>query len=175
MTDTKTLLAIFSEIDFAADAVDVLRELGVKENQMDVVSGAPITVEMVGRPHVKTRVPLFAMGGAAVGLLVGLFFAVGTPNLYSIYVGGHPLIPVPPSVVVVFEMIMLGLMISTFLGVFLESLLPTYKEKLYTPEISDGKIAVIAAFPGDRQQEFEERMKQVGAEVVRVMEGQVDA
>jgi hypothetical protein len=103
MTEKNMLLALFQEIDPAAHAVDKLRALGIDNEHVNVISGTPITEAMLGRPHQWTNVPRLAMGGAIGGLLVGIFLAFGTPVLYPVYVGGQPLFPVPPSIVVMFE------------------------------------------------------------------------
>lgn len=170
MTETTTLLALFGDIDPASDAVEKLREMGVVDDQMEVITGTPVTEEMLGRPEVHTNVPRYAMAGAIGGTLVGLFLTVMTPNLYSVYVGGQPLIPVPPSVVVTFEMMMLGMLIVTFIGVFLESVYPDFSKKEYIPEISDGKFAVLFACPSTDQTKFESAMQTVGAESIRIAE-----
>jgi hypothetical protein len=99
-----------------------------------------------------------------------LFLAVGTPMLYPISVGGQPLLPVPPSIVVVFEMTMLGMLIATFLGVFLDSYFPSYTPKEYVPEISDGKIAVLFACPVEAVSKFSQAMSAMGAESVKPAE-----
>jgi hypothetical protein len=77
-----------------------------------------------------------------------------TPLLYFVPVGGQPKVPVPPSVVVLFELTMLGLLISTFLGVFLDSTFPSYRPMEYVPEISDGKIAVLFHCPQGEEEKF---------------------
>lgn len=170
MMETTTLLALFGKIDPASDAVEKLREMGIADDHMEVITGTPVTEEMLGRPEAHTNVPRFALAGAVLGTLVGIFFTVATPNLYSIYVGGQPLIPVPPSVVVTFEMMMLGMLILTFIGVFLESVYPDLSPKEYIPEISDGKLAVLFTCPADEQEKFEGAMKTIGAESVRLAE-----
>jgi hypothetical protein len=73
-------------------------------------------------------------------------------------------------VVAVFEMAMLGMLISTFLGVFLDSYFPSYTPKEYVPEISDGKIAVLFACPMDAESKFSQAMSAAGAESVKPAE-----
>jgi hypothetical protein len=170
MTEKITLLAVFADIDPAAHGIDRLRELGVEDAEMNVISGIPVTEAMLGRPRKWSNVPRLAVGGAIAGFLTGLFLAVGTPLLYPVSVGGQPLLPVPPSIVVVFEMTMLGMLIATFLGVFLDSYFPSYTPKEYVPEISDGKIAVLFACPVDAELRFSQAMSAIGAESVKPAE-----
>jgi hypothetical protein len=171
MADTISLLAVFPDLEPAANAIDKLRSLGLSDGQMNVISGVPITEAMLGRPRQWTNVPRLALGGAAGGFLVGLFL-IFTPILYFVPVGGQPQIPGPPSVVVLFELTMLGLLISTFLGVFLDSTFPSYRPMEYVPEISDGKIAVLFHCPQGKQEKFTKAMTALGAEKVEVAEEQ---
>jgi hypothetical protein len=167
-----TLLALFEDIDPAADAIDKLRELGVDDSQINCISGIPVLESMLGRPHQKSNVPRLARGGAIAGLMVGIFLAFITSNTYPIYVGGQPLAPAAPSIVVIFEMIMLGLLIATFVGVFLDSRFPSYSPKEYIPEISDGAIALLFTCPPDEQERFMSAMTSMGAEKVEPAEAQ---
>lgn len=170
MTEKSTLLAVFADIDPAAHGIDKLRELGVHDDEMNVISGIPVTEAMLGRPRQWSNVPRLAAGGAIVGFFVGLFFSAGTPLLYPVSVGGQPMIPVPPTIVAVFEMTMLCMLIATFLGVFLDSYFPSYTPKEYVPEISDGKIAVLFACPPGAESQFTQAMSAIGAESVKPAE-----
>jgi hypothetical protein len=172
MTDKNMLLAVFEDLDPAAHAVEKLRELGLTDEHMNVISGIPVTEAMLGRPRQWTNVPRLAGGGAFGGFLLGAFLAFGTPMLYPLNVGGQPLIPGPPSVVVIFEMTMLGMLISTFIGVFLDSRFPSYTPKEYVPEISDGKIAILIECEADMEQKIEKAMTEIGAESVKHAEAQ---
>ncbi len=167
MSDKTMLLALFPDIDPAAQAVEKLREIGVTDEHMNIISGVPITEGMMGRPKQPSNVPRLALGGAIGGLGVGALLAFYTPLAYPLNVGGQPLIPGPPSIVVIFEMTMLGMLISTFLGVFLDSRFPSYEPKQYVAEISDGKIAILIECQPDKETEIEAAMTRIGAESVK--------
>ncbi len=171
MADNISLLAVFPDLEPAANAIDKLRSLGLSDGQMNVISGIPVTEAMLGRPRQWTNVPRLALGGAVGGFLVGVFL-IFTPLLYFVPVGGQPVIPGPPSVVVLFELTMLGLLISTFLGVFLDSTFPSYRPMEYVPEISDGKIAVLFQCPQDKEEKFTKAMTALGAVKVEAAEAQ---
>ena len=172
VSEAITLLALFEDIDPAAEAIDTLRELGIEEDQINCISGIPVLESMLGRPRQWTNVPRLAAGGAIAGLFVGIFLAFITSNLYPIYVGGQPLVPGAPSIIVIFEMIMLGLLIATFVGVFLDSRFPSYSPKEYIPEISDGSIALLFSCPVGEKGTFVEAMTRLGAEKVEPAEAQ---
>ena len=170
MTDTSTLLALFPDIDPAAEAIGQLHALGLHDDQVEVISGIPLLGAALGRPKKHTNVPLLALGGAGAGFLLGLFLAYGTPFLFTVHVGGQPLYPVPPGIILVFEMSMLGLMGMAFLGVFLESRYPAYRREKYSIQVSDGKIAIIFECPSGEQDKFIQAMLAQGAETVEPAE-----
>jgi len=159
-------LALFEDIDPAANAIEKLHEMGVTDDRMEVISGVPINPRMLGRPHPWTNVSRLALGGAVGGFLFGLFLNWGTPNLYAVRVGGQALTPIPPGLILLFEMTMLFALLSTFLGVFLESYFPNYRPLEYVPQISDGKIGVFFRVPQDDQQKFTDALQALGAESV---------
>ena len=143
MTDKLKMLALFDDIEPAAAGTDTLHDLGLSNHDFEVITGSPINPEMLGRHHAHTNVPRFALGGAIFGLFV-----------------------------VLFEMIMLMMLIFTFLGVFFESVFPSYEKKEYVPEISDGDIAFIFECSPDDQSKFEDALANAGANTVRIIERQ---
>ena len=172
MTTEKSLLAVFSDLEPAADAIEQLRHLGVHDDCMNVISGVPVTEPMLGRPHQWTNVPRLAMGGAILGMAAGIFLAFVSPTSYEIKVGSQGFAPVPVSIVVMFELTMLGMLLSTFLGVFLDSYFPNYRPMHYVPEVSDGKIAVLIECPQADEQKITDALKKLGAESVQMAEAQ---
>lgn len=174
MTDSNVinLFAVFSDLEPAADAVEKLRALGVHDDRMNVVSGVPVTEAMMGRPLHWTNVPRIATGGAILGFGVGVFLAYISPFLYPypIRVSTQGYVPGPPTVVVLFEMTMLFMLLSTFLGVFLDSSFPNYRPMRYMPEISDGKIAILIECPYMDETKITDALKKLGAESVKPAE-----
>ncbi len=140
---TVTLVAFFVEIAPVPNTLDLLRQEGIDETDMTVISNMPYSSSILGRPMVWERLPIISLSGAFVGLLIGLFLNVGTPLLYPIRVGGQPLIPIPPSLVLTFELTMMGLIVSTFLGVLWESAFPSHGPRIGNPRISNGQIGVL--------------------------------
>ena len=162
-----SLLAVFEDIDPAADAIEKLHELGLSDEKINVISGVPIMHKMLGRPHPWTNVSKLSMGGAIGGFFIGLFLNFGTPNLYSVYVGGQYITPVPPGLIIVFEMTMLFALLATFLGVFLDSFFPNYRPLEYVAEVSDGKIAVFFICREADKNKFTTAMEKLGAESIK--------
>jgi mono/diheme cytochrome c family protein len=136
------LLGLFHETESAAEAIAQVRQLGVPDEKITVMSGVPIAARMLGRPPARHPLPRVTLLGTALGLLTALFLTVGIFLLYQLYQGGQPLIPVPPSLIIFFEVTMLGTMGMTFVGLFLVNRFPVLKPMAYDPLITEGAIGV---------------------------------
>lgn len=166
MSESITLLAVFEDLEPASLGVEKLQQLGVRDSDMNVISGIPVKNTILGRPRAITYVARIGLFGAILGMFLGLFFIYGVKYLYPLYVGGQPIFPVPQGFIITFEMTMLGLMGFSFLGLFVDSGFPSYTPKQYTPEISDGKIAVLFSCPASEQAKFIDALNDAGAESV---------
>jgi mono/diheme cytochrome c family protein len=138
------VLGLFEEAASTADAIEQLRALGVPDESITVMSGAPYKPEMLGRPHVPKRLGPVALGGALFGIALATFLTVGIFLLYELIQGGQPIIPMPPSLIVYFEATMLGTMWVTFFGLILVNGFPIFKRRPYDPRITEGHIGVVA-------------------------------
>jgi Protein of unknown function (DUF3341) len=170
MAEEVTLLAMFEDFEPASRGVEKLEQLGVSHNNMNVISGIPVKHTILGRPAAITYVSRIGFFGALLGMALGLFFIYGVKYLYPLSVGGQPIFPVPQGIIITFEMTMLGLMGFSFIGMFVDSGFPSYRPKAYTPEISDGKIAVLFGCPTGEQEKFIDALKEVGAESIEPAE-----
>ena len=170
MSEAITLLAMFKDFEPAAEGIEKLEEMGLTDDDMNVISGIPIKNTILGRPAAITYVSRIGFFGALLGMSLGIFLIYGIPYLYPLLVGGQALFPVPQGLIITFEMTMLGLMGFSFIGLFVDSGFPSYTPKQYTPEISDGKVAVLFSCPSDDQQKFVDAMTKAGAESVAPVE-----
>ena len=170
MSEAITLLAMFEDVEPASEGVEKLQELGLSDDDMNVISGIPVKNTILGRPSAITYVSRIGLFGAILGMFLGIFFIYGIPYLYPLLVGGQPIFPVPQGLIITFEMTMLGLMGFSFLGMFIDSGFPSYTPKEYTPEVSDGKIAVLFSCPTSEQEKFIDALKEAGAESIEPVE-----
>jgi len=168
MSEKIVHMALFKEeeLEEVGEALDVLRGMGVPEHDISVISGVPFSEKMLGRPMSWTRVPYIAMVGAVIGFLTAAFFNFGTPTLYPIKVGGMAIQTIPTSIVLQFELTMLGLLISTFIGVFVETISPSYGPKGYDARITDGQIGVLFEADADLDPALHKSLTGLGAEMV---------
>ncbi len=172
MTAKVVHLALFKEeqIDHAAEAVSRLHQLGIEDHDISVISGIPYSEKILGRPMNWTNIGRIGLIGAVLGFLVASFLNFGTPLLYPIRVAAMGLAPIPTAIVVTFELTMLGLLISTFIGVFVETISPSYGPKGYHPKISDGYIGVLFSNPTQLDEKIHSVLGELGAELVHEVE-----
>ncbi len=170
MSDSTMLLAVFEDIEPAAKGIEKLHELGVNDDQMNVISGIPVKETILDRPSARTYVSRIGLFGALLGMAGGLFLIYGIPYLYPLHVGGQPVYPIPMGLIVTFEGTMLGLMGFSFLGMFVDSGFPSYTPKEYVPEISDGRIAVLFICDNADQNKITDALTKIGAESVNPAE-----
>ena len=137
------LLGLFHEATPTADTIEQLRAVGISDGQVTVMSGMPYRPEMLGRPRHRGRIGRFAIAGALLGAATALFLTVGIWLLYPLVQGGQPVTPIPPTLIIVFEVTMLGTMWASFLSMLFENRFPAFKSQLYDPRVTEGHIGVL--------------------------------
>lgn len=161
-------LALFDEdqINEAAEAITTLGNLGIKSDDISVISGVPLSERILGRPMSWTRVPIIAGAGAVVGFLAASALVFGTQLFYPIRVGNMPNAPIPTSIVVLFELTMLGMLLSTLLGVVIEMISPSFGPSGYDERITEGKIGILFTSPLNKDHEIHSNLEQLGTELI---------
>ncbi len=170
MPDTAVVMGSFEEIEATADALDGLRALGVPDRHIEIMSSLPYSNKLLGRPHAKSRLPLISLGSAALGFLVGLFFTVITPYMYIIQVGAQPIVPTPPTILLLYEFTMLFLILGTFGGMLWLERLPSFGPEYYDPSLTDGRIAVLVQCPDDKKSAAVDVLQSKGAKDIHEAE-----
>ena len=93
MSEAITLLAMFEDVEPASEGVEKLQQLGLSDDDMNVISGIPVKNTILGRPSAITYVSRIGLFGAILGMFLGIFFIYGIPYLYPLLVGGQPMCP----------------------------------------------------------------------------------
>ena len=137
------LMGLFTDVMKTAEALDGLRLLGLREEDMSILQGVPYTAKMLGRPKIHERIPWATILGALTGLMVAIFLAYGTQWLYPIRVGGREFSNLPPAIIPMYELTMLGLILGTFLNMIWKCGFPSTKPQYYDPIINHSRIAVM--------------------------------
>jgi len=168
MADGTVHMALFREdqLEEAAEAISRLHEMGIGNDDISVISGLPLSDRVLGRPMSWSRVPLIAGVGALAGFVLAFTLVFGSQYFYPIRVGVMPHTPVPTSIVVLFELTMLGMLVSTLLGVVVETISPSFGPAGYDARITDGHIGVLFTSPNELDNQVHSRLTELGAELV---------
>jgi mono/diheme cytochrome c family protein len=116
----------------------------------------------------------FALGGALAGLLAAVLLLVATPVLYPLYQGGQPLIPIPPSFIIIFELTMLGTMVATFIGFVLTNRFPTFGRPAYHPAITTGQIGMVVETDDSRLERVQSALRDAGGQEIAQVDSPVE-
>jgi hypothetical protein len=159
-------LGIFTELDAAATAIEILRKSGHR----DVVVYSPMPrhelEDALDTP--QTPVRLFTLVGALTGAAAGFALAIGASLDWPLITGGKPIISVPAFVVIGFELAVLFGALSTVVGFFLNARLPHMaKQAVYDPSFSAGRFGVFVAPEAGREEEVKSVFRESGAEEIR--------
>jgi len=167
MPESEKLIGLFEESTRAADAIDALYELGLRSDQVVVMTGVPYPERALGRLVEWLRLPQVVLAGAVGGLVFGLFLAVITPHLYRLDVGGHPTVSFAPAAIITFVFTMLATIVATFLGVLWEMDFPEFGSKYYHHQVTDGQLAVLVEASGEFAAQVRELLEKHGADPVQ--------
>ncbi len=160
-------LGLYHEVEKAADGIDRLRKAGISDSQITVISGIPLKAELLGRPKPKGCVGRMSFFGALTGAGVAAFLTAGIWLLYVLNTGGQPTIPIPPSLIVLFELTMLGTMWTAFFSLLVGNRWPFMKRRLYDVRITEDAIGVIVDADSNLSDKIETAFKDGGSFEVR--------
>lgn len=168
----KTLYALYADPAAAQSAVDSLRaassELKLDARQIVVVSGEPHEgYRFTDEEHTTKPYRWAALGGLAGGL-TGYLLTTLSQKTYPIVTGGMPITPGWTNGIIIYEMTMLGAILTTLVVLLIGSGLPNFKGVITDPEVSAGKILVgVVDPPPGSEAELEQRLRQAGAAQIK--------
>ena len=132
--------------DEAVLTVRLLLGSEVRASDIEVISAEPIH-EIESLITGKSRLPIFVLGGAFLGIAAGYFLASGTAQLYPINTGGMPIVSLLPVGIVTYEAMMLFAVLFSLAGLLLEARLLRKSPRDIQPHaqyIADGEVLVLA-------------------------------
>ena len=142
------LLALYNNFDEAEAVVRELRNADIKGFSAadDLVVKSPIehpeVEEFLGDKPVKVQ--WFTLGGALTGGLLAFSLIAGSQaSFYSQMKGGKPIVPIPPDLVLTYEMFILGGVYITVLGFLFCAGLPARRSPLYSAKVSEDQIGIL--------------------------------
>jgi hypothetical protein len=152
----------------AQRAVDDLHAQGVRDEEITIISSQPFDEYPFGQRDRETTIQWAAVLGGTVGFIATVAVVSLVQLAWPLRTGGMPLIPILPNLIPIFEMTMLGAVLSTILALFVAAGLGKRLPKLYDPAVSEGKILIGVAQPRPDQQAALERALGANGELRRV-------
>jgi hypothetical protein len=168
----KALYALFPDPASAQRVVDALHrassDLDFDANRIVVQSGEPYEGYQFSNEHAKTWIWHLATLGAFIGGLTGYALTTLTQKSYPVPTGGMSITPIWTNGIIVYELTMLGAIVTTLVTLFITAGLPNFKAHITDPEVWSGKILVGVTDPPDSvRAELGQRFLQAGATEVR--------
>jgi len=160
---------LYTTGDAAQRAVNGLRAAGFADRDITVISAAPMEEYEFSHIGRETYLWYIASGGGLLGLLFSTWLARFTEVDWPLTVGNMPIVAWYPNLIVMFELTMLGAILSTVITLIVSAGLGRRMPKLYDPEVTQGKILVgVAAPDGTRMADVERALSAPGAELKTV-------
>jgi uncharacterized membrane protein len=164
-----TCLATFTEHTQARVAVRRLMHEGIAASAMEAMSSQPIHGEAIVPQQPATKLRNWAFAGAAVGLMGGLTLATVSALNYPLVKGGMPIVSPWTASLITYETTMLGAVLGTFVGLLVESRLPTFKNLPYESGVVDGGVVLAVSCPDGARASVEAAVGAAGATKVNWM------
>jgi molybdopterin-containing oxidoreductase family membrane subunit len=138
----KAVYALYPDPTAAQRAVNGLREAGVADGEITIISAEPIERHELGHRDHATYMFWIAAAGGVCGLWFAAWLTRMTELSWPLNTGNMPIVAWWPNLIIVFELTMLGGILAAVATLLVTARLPNWKPKLYDPEVSDGKILV---------------------------------
>jgi Protein of unknown function (DUF3341) len=169
MARPAAIYGLFPDPASADRALRALQEAGVSRDKIAVMSSEPFDDYSFSREEHATEMPWLAALGGVIGGACGFLLAAYTQKAYPLVTGGMPILAPWPTGIVTYELTMLGAVITTVITLLITARLPNWSEKLYDPEVSNGKILVgVLDSSQDAHAALGDRLRGAGAEQVKV-------
>jgi hypothetical protein len=126
----------------AQRAVDALHATGVPDQGITIISAEPVEGQQFTHRDQGTWMFWIAGAGGVVGLLFAAWLTRMTELAWPLPTGNMPIVAWWPNLIVIFELTMLGGILSAVITLLVTARIPTNRSQLYDPEVMDGKILV---------------------------------
>jgi hypothetical protein len=134
--------ALYSDGNDAQRAVNGLRAAGVDPGAITVITGEPLEDQEFFEENKSTWIWYIASFGGLFGMLASTWFTRMTELAWPLQTGNMPIVAWWPNLIVIFEMTMLGAILSAVVTLIVTAGLMRKGPALYDPAVTDGKILV---------------------------------
>ena len=161
----KGIYALYPDGRSAQRAVDSLRAAGVTDDEITVISSAPMEDFEFSHIGGRNRLWYVASIGGLVGFILSTWLVTFTEKDWPINTGGMPIVAWWPNLIIMFEMTMLGGILANVGTLLVTSGLLRRRPAFYDPEVSDGLIMVGIENASDKTANAAERALQISPDV----------
>jgi len=136
------IYALYPDGDAAQRAVNGLRQTGLADSAITVISDQPMEAYEFGDIDKETRIWYVASAGGVLGLAFATWLTRMTEIAWPLSTGNMPIVSWWPNLIVMFEITMLFAILATVATLLVTGRLVRRQPALYDPEVSNGKILV---------------------------------
>jgi len=140
---------LFSSPDAAQRAVTMLHAAGVADDRITIVTGEPYEEHEFAHRDRATWMWYIAAAGGFAGLAVATWLTRMTELAWPLQTGNMPIVAWWPNMIIMFELTMLGGILSAVATLLVTAKLPSKRDGLYDPAVMDGNILVGVDNPSD--------------------------
>ncbi len=138
----KAVYALYPTGQSAQEGVNRLRGAGLADADITILSAQPMEDFEFGHIDKKSRLWWLACGGGLVGMAMAYGLTVVTETSWPMNVGSLPVYAWWPNLIIIFELTMLGAILTTVVALLITGSLPGRGDKLYDPAVTSGQILV---------------------------------
>jgi molybdopterin-containing oxidoreductase family membrane subunit len=164
------VLGLFPDVAAAARGSAGLQAMPLARERITTLSCVPLPPGAVVDNRGSIRFPWVVLAGWLAGAIGGLALSVLTYLDYPLITGGKAIISVPPTIIVTYEVAMLGALVTTLVAGFFSMRLRPFRrsKRISDPAIHDGMIAVCGLVePGPQETMATEALRSAGATGIR--------
>ena len=140
---------LFASPDAAQRAVNMLHAAGVADDRITIVTGEPYEEHDFAHRDKATWMWYISAAGGFAGLAVATWLTRMTELAWPLPTGNMPIVAWWPNLIIMFELTMLGGILSAVATLLVTAKLPSKRSALYDPAVMDGNILVGVDNPPD--------------------------
>jgi hypothetical protein len=141
--------ALYDTGESAQRAVNALRTTGIADADIAVISSEPMEDYEFSAINHRTLIWYIASAGGFVGLAFATWLTRMTEVAWPLQTGNMPIVAWWPNLIVMFELTMLGGILSAVATLIVTGGLGRKVPELYDPDVTNGKILVGVEQPRD--------------------------
>ena len=143
------MYALYPDPNSALRAVDGLRAAGLDDRAITIISAEPMEHHPLGERDKATWMWYISAAGGFAGLAFATWLTRMTELAWPLPTGNMPIVAWWPNLIIMFELTMLGGILSAVATLLVTAKLPSKRSGLYDPAIMDGNILVGVINPSD--------------------------